>query len=162
MQSIAASPLRFGMRVHGSCSPAHRTHTFISAGHLGTVLSMQLVMKRGGPCNTPSQGLCVHDRSSEGEAPFSFENGSFVTVSNRPAEEGRGGGNISAAREETSSPTMKAIFLETYRFHCSTWRLAIMGAGTNHAIEIQAVESPNNETRRSDVFRGCTADCCLP
>ena len=32
---------------------------------------------------------------------------------------------------------------------------------TNRAIEIQAVESPRNETRRSDVFRGRPADCCL-
>ena len=99
---------------------------------------------------------------AQGEPPFSFENESFVTVSNRPAEEGRGGGNTSAAREETSSPTMKAIFLETYRFRCSTWRLAIMGAETNHAIEIQAVDAQRHETRRSDVFRGRPADRCFP
>ena len=40
---------------------------------------------------------------AQAEPPFSFENESFVTVSNRPAEEGRGGGNTSAAGEETSS-----------------------------------------------------------
>jgi hypothetical protein len=54
---------------------------------------------------------------------------------------------IDPAREEPSSPTTKTIFLETYRFRCSTWRLAIMGRGRDPAIEIQAVESPSNETR---------------
>src|SRR5271155_1570761 len=33
---------------------------------------------------------------------------------------------------------------------------------TNRAIEIQAVESPRNETRRRDVFRGRPTDRCLP
>ena len=66
-------PLRLGMRVHGSCSPAHLTHTFISAGHLGTVSNMHLMMKQGGPCNTPSRGLCAHDRSSARGAHFLLE-----------------------------------------------------------------------------------------
>src|ERR1700733_1479397 len=35
----------------------------------------------------------------------------------------------SAAREGTSSSTVKAIFAGTYRSCCSTWWLAIMGTG---------------------------------
>ena len=70
LPGIAASPPRFGMPVHGSCSPAHRTHTFISAGHLGTAPSTHPVMKRGGPCNTPSQGWCAPDQSSAAKSAF--------------------------------------------------------------------------------------------
>ena len=88
---------------------------------------------------------------------------SFVRASNRPAGEGRGGGSASVAREETSSHNSgKQISSRLADSSVPHGGWLSWERETNRAIEIRAVESPRNETRRSDVLRGRPADCCLP
>src|SRR3984885_3091485 len=80
----------------------------------------------------------------------------------RPAEEGRAGG--STIRSEGGDLLLN-------RESNLRWNLSILlfhmvvgyhGYRKRTVPSIQAVESPNSETRRSDVFRGRPTDCCSP